>query len=262
MKAERRQAAIILGAGAALLLLGLTGSGAALRETGTGLVRPLSEPLVGVGATLRGLITGAGELGRLWQENRSLRDRLQAQTAEIARLKDQTVENQDLRSELGLPVYRDFVLVSSEITASSSATHTVTLARGTRDGLGVGMPVVKSGSLIGIVAQVGRDSAHVRLLTDPRSRVPASVVEDHAQGMVSGRGASLELGLVPKDQKLRPGSTVVTSGVGETLPAGILIGALGKGSSATGDLFQRVTVNSPVGVVGLRRVFVITGRRS
>lgn len=262
MKAGRRQTTIILGSGAGLLLLGLTGSGAALRETGAALMRPPSEPLVAIGSTARELISGAGSLGRLWQENRSLRDRLQAQTAEIARLKDQTAENQDLRSELGLPVYRDFVLVSSEITARSSATHTVTLARGTRDGLRAGMPVVKSGSLIGTVVEVGRDSARVRLLTDPRSRVPASVVEDHAQGMVSGRGASLELGLVPRDQRLRLGSAIVTSGAGETLPAGILIGTLGKRSSDAEDLFQRVAVNSSVGVVGLRRVFVITGRRS
>lgn len=258
---ERRRATIILSFGAILFLLGLAGSGPTLRGFGGGLLSPLTKPLVAVGSNLLDVTAGAGEITRLWQENRSLKERLQAQTAEIARLKDQTIENQDLRSELGLPIYRDFILASSEIIAHSPATQAITLARGTRDGLQVGMPVVKSGSLVGVVSEASRGSAQVRLLADPGSRIPASVVEDHTQGMVSGRVTSVELGLVPRDRKLTVGSTVVTSGTGETLPPGILIGTVGKPRSDGDDLFQQSQVIAPVSVAGLRRVFVIIGRR-
>ncbi len=104
---------------------------------------------------------------------------------------------------------------------------TLVINAGTRQALQIGQPVITgNGQLIGTVVRVSETTAIVRLLTDPQSRIAASVLNrDHSVGVVEGGyGISVRLNLIPQNEVVVPGDYIVTSGLEASLPRGLYIG--------------------------------------
>jgi rod shape-determining protein MreC len=260
-RARSRPFFIAAGVVLVLLILGVAGADGALRSPGRAALSPLTSPLHRIGVGAREAFSGLGELGQLRRQNRLLEERAKSQAAEIARLRDLEAENRDLRGELGLPLFHEFVLVSAEVIARSSVGDALTLNRGSRDGLAPGMAVVKSGSLVGQLGGVERSSAELRLLSDPRVEVPALAVDDRLQGLVQSENGRLKLRFIPTGGEIRRGTRVTSSGLGEAFPSGLLIGEVARVERSQDGLFQEVTLKPAIDPVGLRGVFVMTGRR-
>ena len=104
---------------------------------------------------------------------------------------------------------------------------------GTRDGIQSGMPVMTPAGLIGRVGSVGLTRSEVVLLGDPSCKVSARVDYDRTNsytGVISAPdpfdGSIVELGYLSRNDTIKPGQNVETSGVGGVFPAGIPIGKI------------------------------------
>jgi rod shape-determining protein MreC len=149
--------------------------------------------------------------------------------------------------------------------------------RGDRE-VATDMPVITSAGPVGRVDRVYGDYADVVLISDPSSRIDV-VIRDPAQpaaqaggarGLLVGMGRAdsyackiewLERqgrpGPQPStDAKVKIGDEVVTSGLGASFPAGLVVG---KVSKIIGDdgMFQSVEVNPTVDVSRVRAVMVL-----
>ncbi len=103
--------------------------------------------------------------------------------------------------------------------------RTLLLSAGTRDGVRVGQAVVGPLGLVGRIAEVGRKSARVLLLTDLNSRVPVVLQNSRHKGILVGdNSSSPKLEFLPTNAQVSAGDRVVTSGDGAMLPAGRPIG--------------------------------------
>ena len=82
-------------------------------------------------------------------------------------------ENQELKSEFGLPTLSEIARVKAEVISGppSNFDQTITINQGSRKGVAVGMPVITSGGLVGRIEQVTDRQSVVRLLSDPESTV-------------------------------------------------------------------------------------------
>lgn len=109
----------------------------------------------------------------LKHENDELRDRIEAQDGAAIAAEAVVYENQELKSELGLPTLSGIPRVKAEVIsgAPSNFDQTVTINQGKRKGIEVGMPVITSGGLVGRIEQSTERQAVVRLLSDPESTV-------------------------------------------------------------------------------------------
>lgn len=147
---------------------------------------------------------------------------------------------------------------------SSPFIRYVTINAGTRDGIAVGMPVVAGGiALIGRVGEVSFASAQVQLLNDPTSFVNVRVVESRANGTVAGTSEGLlQLQNVPQTDPLKIGDLIVTSGLGNTLPAALPIGVVEKITSSDLETQQTAIVRPGVDFDKLETVLVITASRA
>lgn len=120
------------------------------------------------------------------------------------------------------------VIVTARITAatSGSVVRTAVIAAGTRDGVGVGMPVIAANGLIGRIIETGSHAARVLLLTDPASRVPVVVQRTGQAALAVGRNLPmLELDdRVGAEEPLQRGDRLVTSGDGGVFPPGVPVG--------------------------------------
>lgn len=147
---------------------------------------------------------------------------------------------------------------------SSPFIRYVTINAGARDGVAVGMPVVAGGiALIGRVGEVGYASSQVQLLNDPTSFVNVRVVESRANGTVAGTPEGLlQLQNVPQTDPLKVGDLIVTSGLGNTLPAALPIGVVEKVTSTDLETQQTAIVRPGVDFDKLETVLVITSPRA
>ena len=161
------------------------------------------------------------------QENRTLKlelDRLQSMSVRNDEL---SIENQRLRLLLNMKSPPDHrVLVARVVGNTSSAfVHSLLLNVGRDEGVTTDTSVMATGGLMGRVIRVARNTALVLTLLDLNSHIPVLVQRSRVPAILSGRNQpTLEMAFVPKGADVRVGDLLVTSGVGDVFPKGILVG--------------------------------------
>jgi rod shape-determining protein MreC len=138
-----------------------------------------------------------------------------------------------------------------------------------------GMPVITSQGPVGRIDKVYGDYADVVLISDPQSKIDV-VIRDPAQpgapvngarGLLAGLGRpdsyackiewlERQSRTSPPDARVKVGDEVVTSGLGASFPAGLVVGKI---ASITGDdgMFQSVEVIPTVDVSRVRAAMVL-----
>ena len=140
--------------------------------------------------------------------------------------------------------------------------RTVQIDLGSRDGLRENLPVITDAGLVGRVSSVSLTHAQVVLVGDPNCRVSA-LVENAARDMgVLIAGGTLDTSLVEltylaSSANLKPGQSVITSGLGGIFPKGIPIGQIVDSRSVEYGLYTdaRVKLNANLG--SLEQVWVL-----
>jgi rod shape-determining protein MreC len=112
--------------------------------------------------------------------------------------------------------------------------------------------------LVGRVAQVSATGAEVLLLTDSSSSVNSRLQSTRDDGVVIGQlTGDLIMSFIPVDAKVQEGDFVATSGLGQTLPAGLVVGQVLSVALSANELYQEARVRSLVDFDRLEVVQVI-----
>jgi rod shape-determining protein MreC len=120
---------------------------------------------------------------------------------------------------------------------------------GSENGLKEGQAAVAGeGVLVGKIVQVKDTTSIVRLLNDSKSRVAASVLNgDRSIGVVQGGfGLSVQLTHVPQSEELSVEDLIITSGLEEFVPRGLVVGTVETVIKESHQPFQRGVVRPPV----------------
>ncbi len=199
-------------------------------------------------------------IGDMKRENERLVEenvRLTAEAASLAFLRD---ENESLRKSVGLGIRERYDLTAVEIVARGGGSRNTVLVRGgSMDGIQTGMPaVVGEGVLVGIVDEVYPASSRIALLSGSEIAFGGIVVGNGTQGIVRGdRGLGVLFDKVLRTDPLGDGDRIVTSGIGGTLPPGLLVGSVGSIRDSEDRLFREAGIISPVDFGTLRFLFLI-----
>jgi len=139
---------------------------------------------------------------------------------------------------------------------------TITLDRGAEAGVRPGMPVITDSGLVGVVAGTTPRFSRVLLITDPQSRVDTYVQRTRARGAVHGNAdGSCSFQYILREQDLRTGDQLLTSGQGGIYPKGLRLGTVSAVERKPYGLFQIADVEPAVKFGQLEEVFVIPERR-
>jgi rod shape-determining protein MreC len=125
---------------------------------------------------------------------------------------------------------------------------TVTIDRGSGDGIRIDDPVVAAQGLAGKVTQTTSNTAQVTLITDADSAVTARVQPSGATGVVEpnvGNPNDLQLDFLERSAQIAEGQMVVTAGfstgdLGSIFPPGIPIGKITTATVEEQQAYQRV----------------------
>ena len=173
----------------------------------------------------------------LEEENRELKRQIAQMEADVRQGQLDSAENQRLKELLGLQEERpdlteDIVLATITEHAATNWTDSLTVSRGTNDGLEVGDCVMdENGNLVGTVSAVGVNWATILTLVDTDTSIGAQVFRTGELGVAQGNFAlmgqdRLRLDYLPAECELLGGDLVVTSGLGGFYPAGLVIGSV------------------------------------
>lgn len=215
--------------------------------------------------SFHGAIQGTAESWRsfhdLWtyrQTNKELAAELATARARIQELSEKAAETDRLKTVLQFKEQSPYKTVAAEVIASSpeDGSTTVVIDRGQDAGIEADMPVITPEGVVGKIAAVYAHTAQVLLITDPTCGVGCMLEKSRIQGILKGSGQDqCELQYVMDDQSVPAGEAVVTSGLDQVYPKGLLVGHVLR--SEQGNIYRRITVKPAASFSRLETVLVL-----
>lgn len=214
----------------------------------------IASPFNGLGNIFANLTASQETLDELREQNKEL-------TAQVAELSEAQETATRLEGLLELKSTYNLQSTAARIVGSSTDawSRTVTIDKGSLDGLAINMPVTDSSGVIGQIIEVAPTSAVVRLITDEASGVSAMVQSTRAQGILQGQpDGTLRLEYVSVDADVKEGDIIVTSGIGGIYPKGLPLGTVASVEREPNALYYTVVVNVTSTTENNEEVLVIT----
>jgi len=197
-------------------------------------------------------------------------DRLRSENGRLAeenrRLRYETLENRRLRSLLQLRERIGGELIGAQVIGRDISRFfrvtRVRLDRGERDRVHAGMPVITSRGLVGQVRRSWGRYSDVLLTVDRTSAVDVVVQRTGARGMLRGTGEDdrylARLQYLRREDDIRVGDLVHTSGLGQRFPASILVGRVTRIVRREFGLDQEAEITPAVNFSNLDEVLILT----
>ncbi len=231
-------------------------------------ISPLQEAVSKFTKPIGNFFSTLVRLPSIRKDNQDLRARVAELERQAATSTDLTAQLNEAQALLGLQesLGPDIATTGAQVIANgvSNFEWTITIDKGSSDGIAEEMPVVAAAGLVGRVTRVGPDSALVQLIIDPDSYVAGRLDISRTTGLVGGQAEhDLRMGLVDTETEVQPGEQVVTAGykipgIAEgVFPPGILIGSVSRVLPNEADLEKYITIRPAVDFSTLDVVLVV-----
>ncbi len=256
-----------------LVVMGISfatrGSSSASGNVLGGVFSPVQDFFSSIGNGVSGFFGFVFDMKDFQQENLELKDQVDQLSARVRELEAYEKENERLRQMLDFKASsgeRD--IVGCEIIAKDPGNwfYSFTIDKGSDDGISVNDTVMSGYGLVGRVSEVGASWAKVQTIVDTDSSVGALVTRTQEYAIVDGdltladKGQCTMSALV-KDTSLILGDVVVTSGLGDVFPEGILIGTVAEIKSDSMGYSQYAVIDMAVDLKKIQEVMVIRNGR-
>ena len=152
----------------------------------------------------------------------------------------------------------DVPMVTARVIGGSAGTAslTVEIDRGEKDGIRKDMGVITPDGVVGKVSEAYGNTSLVLLLTDTKSGVGAMLADSRIQSPVGGLGEPLiTMKYVPNDDDVSVGERVVTSGMDRIFPRDLPVGTITEVKA--GVDFKRIRIKPAANLEKLEEVLVL-----
>ena len=230
---------------AVTLLLLMFNSGVAFLETVSGFV---INPVV---SAFDSAADGIGNFFGGFSSRMALKEELTKAQAELAQLENIQSVADEVKAEnerlLALfnesEKYPEFKYEYAKVIVRSVDDYsaTFTLNKGTADGIKENMVVIAPGGLAGKIIKTTENTSILLAVIDGRCGVPALSESSRDMGVVKGVSESgttagyCIMTELPTNAIIKPGDAVITSGMGEVYPKGIVVGTITEVSQGTAN---------------------------
>jgi rod shape-determining protein MreC len=231
----------------------------------------LEEVIFGSMAEVQRVATGGiGEARGFWQnyvnlqqmgrENETLKQRVSQLEVALQRERALAGQTRVLQQMLDLKTETPFATTPAMVIASGASPdfRTMTLDKGSSQGLRTDMAVLAPAGVVGRVILPTPRAAKVQLIIDRNAAAAGLVERSRAQGVVVGTGSDrMRFDYVPGTADLKVGDRVVTSGMDGIYPKGFVLGQIESIQRSAGE-FSDVLVRPAVNLSALETVLVVT----
>jgi rod shape-determining protein MreC len=199
-------------------------------------------------------------VGVYW-ENEQLRKRLVETQIDVDAMRAERLENVRLRRLLNLEERQPYSLVAAFVVGRSldRLGGSLTLDKGTSDGVVVNLAVITPDGLVGRVERSNGHAARVLTLLHHDCAVAARIERSRVDGVLQwefGTQPVLNLRYISSQEDVKVGDRVVTSGLGGIFPQGIRIGTVSRVGLEPNGLMKEIVVHPAVDFRSVEEVLV------
>jgi rod shape-determining protein MreC len=215
----------------------------------------------GFHGAIGGTVEAWASIHDLWaykQANKQLGSELVVARARIQQLSERASEVDRLKALLQFKERSPYKSVAAQVIAASpqDASNTITIDRGRDAGIEADMPVITPEGVVGKVVTAYAHTAQILLITDAMSGVGCMLEESRIQGVLKGGSRNdCELHYVMDDQKVPAGEAVITSGLDQIYPKGLLVGHVVR--SEEGNIYRQIIDKPAASLNRLESVLVL-----
>ncbi len=241
-----------------------TAGGPSLLRTGiVGLVTRLQEGSWLAVGVLRSIVDGYVALWHVREENARLARDAEALRGALAEARASASGTEGLRALVGVRASVPWTTTGARVVAGSASPdyRSVTIDKGSRDGVRRNMAVIAQGGVVGRVAIAAASASTVQFVVDRSAAVSGRVERTRSEGIALGNGdATLRFEYLSATADVQPDDAVVTAGLDGIYPAGLALGRVVDVRRA-GPAYPRVTIKAAVDFSRLEYVLVIVSPR-
>lgn len=253
---------IMLGLCGILVIFGITGILAPVESAAAAPLNGVNGALSRLSLSINQAIEELNNIGRLRARNAELEEQLALRQIEILQLREAASDYDRLANLLSYTSIldeQDFLTADVISIDQTGIARSVTINRGTRDGVAVGMPVTTDLGLVGRIIRVSANAAQVQLIIDENSSVSSRLQTTRAEGSIIGQASgALRMTFIVLDEEILQGDLVITSGLGGNFPPDIVVGQVTSVRQFEFELFQEAEVRSLIDFDSLEQILVVT----
>lgn len=198
--------------------------------------------------------------------------KIKSEEMDALEAKNQEIESelQEMKAllELNQTLSENTYLNATVITRNIDTWYqTIVIDKGTSSGVEEGMAVVTSRGLIGTIIHTSNFTSTVKLLTSADSSHKISVKIEGAERYIYGLLSEYDKDTncyriegIAENTEIQKGASVITTGLGNTFPSGILIGTVEEMETDHFDLARTISVVASVDFDDIRYVTVLKKR--
>ncbi|MEX6014588.1 rod shape-determining protein MreC [Mammaliicoccus sciuri] len=220
--------------------------------------RIVSYPVTFVSDFFSGIFTSDEDVDKLKEEVKST-NQIKADKARLEK------ENKALKNELDMKDISQFNPISATVIGRSPNQwmNTVIIDKGKKSGMKENMAVITSEGLVGRIKKANQFSSQVELISTSvkTSKLSVDIQQDDENifGMINRYDENKDLLVISDiDNKysIKKGSKVVTNGLGDQLPKGILVGKVEKVENDEYGLSKVAYIKTSTNIKELNHVYV------
>jgi len=215
------------------------------------ILNPVFSGFQSISSNIRSTYNEQTEKIDLNEHIKELESQINQLTEENVRLKILENENGILREHLGFLVKHEYryimsnVISRGEAVETSGREETLIIDKGSKDGVYPGLAIVSGqGIIIGKVAEVKENISQVDLTNSSKCKLAATILnEDKTSGVTEGElGLTIKMKFIPQEEEVNIGDIIVTSGLEQAIPRGLVIGKVTQMEKENNEIWQFATL--------------------
>ncbi len=253
---------------AASAVLSATGRASLIKNAAATVITPIQNGFAYCVRAIDGFAERFTAYDELKSENESLKARLAEQEEELYAAKKLIAENEYLKEYLELKDTQSHLeLAQASVIGRESGNYMTvfTLNKGSLHGIKPNMPVIDGTNAVGYITEVGVNWSKAVTLIETASSVGCYVERTGDLGVCEGdfsykKEGVCRLTYLPYDADIQQGDRILTSGLGDIYPDGLVIGYVKEILPDETRREIHALIETAADLSELREVMIITGR--
>lgn len=227
------------------------------------ILNPIFSGFYSISSDLRSTYNDQTDKRDLAEINKEIEKKNNELTVENTRLKVLEEENKVLREHLKFLVKAEYNYIMANIISRGildDSNQSVIINRGSRDGLYSGLAIISSqGIIIGKITEARDNISEICLITSSQCRLAATVLNnDKTSGIAQGDlGLTIKVDFIPQTEEINIDDTIITSGLEQDIPRGLVIGRVTEVNKESNKLWQNAIIEPLVDLDELNIVSVL-----
>jgi len=224
-------------------------------------ITPFERAFVGTGHFFRRNWSNYIDLHNARKENRELQEEIARLKLEQIRYKQDAEQAQRLQALLGFKQNYIGQIKAAQVigTSGMEQSRTISIDKGSRDGVKVDMAVITPDGIVGKIKDVGPLSSQVLLVNDRESGAGVILEGSRLQGILRGTPqGELRVSDVMSDENIQVGEQVITSGGDRIYPKGVPVGTvISVTPDHDNDPFLAIKIKPAANLARLEEVLIV-----